>query len=189
MTKAEIRKIYSDRRLALTGKEKDKLDDLLLIQFQKLSFEDVEVVLSFWPIEERVEQNTHLFTRYLSYLIPGLRICYPLIDTSTNYMNAVSVDEGAELKENKFGITEPVNGPIVPPQEIDLAIVPLFAFDKQGHRIGYGKGYYDRFLKKCRSDARFVGVSYFEPVERIDDTDDFDVPLNCCITPQNIYEF
>jgi 5-formyltetrahydrofolate cyclo-ligase len=189
MTKDEIRKVYKEKRLALSDKERMKLDDLLLIQFQKLSFEGVQLVLSFWPMEDRGEQNTHLFTRYLTHLIPGVRICYPVIDTQTNFMSAIMVDEKTDFEENKYGITEPANGEEVYPQEIDMVLVPLFGFDKKGDRVGYGKGYYDRFLKKCTDDVIIVGISYFEPVDVIEDKDEFDVPLSFCITPQNLYEF
>jgi 5-formyltetrahydrofolate cyclo-ligase len=189
MIKEDLRKIYKDQRLALPAKDKLKLDDLLLIQFQKLSFEHVQVVLSFWPMEDKGEMDTHLYTRYLTHLIPGVQICYPLIDTATNFMSAIMVDDETAFEENKYGITEPVDGEVIDPQEIDMVLVPLFAFDKNGNRVGYGKGYYDRFLKNCREDVILVGISYFEPVEKIDDTHDYDVPLNFCITPQNLYEF
>ena len=189
MTKEELRKIYSEKRLALSSKEKMKLDDLLLIQFQRLSFEGVHVVLSFWPMEERAEMDTHLFTRYLAHLIPDLQVCYPVIDTSTNNMEAKIGDDDEDFEENKYGITEPVNGSEISPAEIDLILVPLFAFDEKGFRVGYGKGYYDRFLKRCKPNVIKVGISYFEAVDKIDDTHQFDVPLNYCITPSNLYEF
>jgi 5-formyltetrahydrofolate cyclo-ligase len=70
-----------------------------------------------------------------------------------------------------------------------MVIVPMLAFDRQGNRVGYGKGYYDSFLKQCRPDCIKVGVCYFEPIAQIDDAGDFDVPLNFCITPQQVYVF
>ena len=75
------------------------------------------------------------------------------------------------------------------PAEIDLVFVPLLAFDKKGFRVGYGKGFYDKWLAGCRPDCIKVGFSYFEPVESIDDRHEFDVPLNLCITPHNVYVF
>jgi 5-formyltetrahydrofolate cyclo-ligase len=189
MTKEELRKTYAEKRAALTDKERMKLDDLLLIQFQRLSFAGVQTVLSFWPMDDRGEMDTHLYTRYLIAIIPHIQICYPVIDTKSNHMEAFAVEEDTVFEENKYGITEPVNGKQIDPQEIDMVIVPLFAFDERGYRVGYGKGYYDRFLKRCRENVMMAGISYFEPVRRVDDTHEFDVPLNFCITPQNLYEF
>ena len=189
MTKQQLREIYKQKRLELSAADHSKLDDLLLIQFQRLSFENIQTVLSFWPMEDRGEMNTHLFTRYLSHLIPGVQICYPLIDTSSNYMQAVRVDDNTDFEENKYGITEPANGDEVDPKEVDMVLIPLFAFDKKGNRVGYGKGYYDRFLKSCKPTVVKVGLSYFDIVDEIEDADQFDVPLSYCITPQKVYEF
>ena len=78
---------------------------------------------------------------------------------------------------------------IIPPGNIDLVFVPLLAFDEKGYRIGYGKGFYDKYLADCRNDCIKAGFCYFDPLASIDDSNEFDVPLNLCITPQNVYVF
>ena len=75
------------------------------------------------------------------------------------------------------------------PAEIDLVIVPLLCFDKKGNRVGYGKGYYDRFLKQCRKDCIKIGFSYFDPIDQVEDINKFDVKLDYGITPDAIYQF
>jgi len=70
-----------------------------------------------------------------------------------------------------------------------LALIPLLAFDQHGYRVGYGKGYYDKFLSQCREDVVKIGLSFFEPVDNIDDINQFDISLNYCVTPQQVYEF
>lgn len=190
MIKQELRKIYKQKRLALSETDKLKLDDLLLIQFQRLAFDNnIQVVMSFWPLENHGEMNTHLYTRYLEIAIPDLIVTFPVIDTFTNKMRALVINNDTEFVENKYGVSEPEEGEEIPPDEIDLVFVPLLAFDKNGYRVGYGKGYYDRFLQHCREDVITVGFSYFEAVDKIDDTHQFDIPLNYCITPDKIYEF
>jgi 5-formyltetrahydrofolate cyclo-ligase len=82
-----------------------------------------------------------------------------------------------------------VNGVKIDPLEVDFIIMPLFAFDEKGYRVGYGKGYYDRFLKKCNDSCLKIGLSYFDAVDEIEDTDEFDVPLDLCVTPQQVYVF
>ena len=190
MTKKELRKIYREKRLVLTAGERMKMDDLMLIQFQRLSFGDgVSVLLNYFPMESKAEINTLVFERYLQHTIPGLNIGYPIVDFTTSAMTPYLVDEETEFLDNVYGIPEPVNGEKISPEEIDLVIVPLLAFDERGFRVGFGKGFYDRFLSRCRPDVITAGFSYFEPVTEIKDTNEFDVPLNYCITPYQLYEF
>ena len=72
------------------------------------------------------------------------------------------------------------------PEELDLIFVPLLAYDKKGHRVGYGKGYYDRFLKECKDDCIKIGFSFFEPEDSIEGVNRHDVKLDYCITPERI---
>ncbi|MCW3106284.1 MAG: 5-formyltetrahydrofolate cyclo-ligase [Segetibacter sp.] len=190
MLKQELRKIYKKKRLELSATERMKLDDLLLIQLQNLAFDNnIEVLMSYWPLEHHCEMNTLLYTRYLEHAIPGLKVAFPLVDFETKEMQAILVHDETDFIENPYGIPEPEEGVKVAAEEIDLVFVPLLAFDKNGFRVGYGKGFYDRFLKKCREDVLTIGFSYFDPIDKIEDRNQFDVPLNYCITPQKIYEF
>jgi 5-formyltetrahydrofolate cyclo-ligase len=190
MLKQELRKIYKQKRLELSATERLKLDDLQLIQLQRLPLENhIQLILTFWPLEQHGEMNTHLYTRYLEHAIPNLEVAFPVINFSAREMNAVLVNDDTEFVENEYGIHEPEEGEVVPPEEIDLVFVPLLSFDTNGYRVGYGKGFYDRFLKKCRPDVITVGFSYFDPIDNIEDRNQYDVPLNFCITPHKIYEF
>ena len=92
-----------------------------------------------------------------------------------------------ELIENKWGIREPVSGEAVKPTTIDMILVPGLAFDRAGHRVGYGKGFYDRFLKTCRDDCVKIGLSYFEPVDEIAEAHEGDAALDFCVTPEGIF--
>ena len=189
MNKRELRKEYRARRIALPVAERIRLDDLLLIQLQKVSLPFVEVVLTYSPSDDRGEPNVQLITDYLSFINPGLTIAYPRIAQDTGLMKAMHTDEWTEFEVNAYGIEEPVSSIEISPDAIDLVIVPLLAFDKSGYRVGYGKGHYDRFLSAAREDCLRIGCSYFEPVDRIDDANEFDVPLDLCITPQATYVF
>lgn len=133
------------------------------------------------------EPNTHLFSGYLRHMIPGLTIAYPRI-TSREDMEAVIIHEDTVYDTNTWGITEPRGEQILPASAIDLVFAPLLVFDQKGYRLGYGKGYYDRFLSNC-TDAAIIGFSYFEPIREIADTHEFDLPLTIGITPDKLYEF
>lgn len=188
MDKARLRTLYKEKRNALSSKDKMKLDDLLLIQFQQLDFAAVNSILTYWPMEHQMEPNTHLFSGYLRHMIPGLSIAYPKIN-GLDTMEAIQINEETTYTTSKWGLTEPVAGPICSPSSIDLILVPLLAFDQSGYRVGFGKGYYDRFLAQCNQHSILVGLSYFEPIALITDTHEFDIPLTIGITPQHIYEF
>ena len=147
MIKRELRKVYQDKRSRLSQQDLIQLDSLLLIQFQRLSLGDIKMVLSFWPIQEKCEINTHLMVDYLSFLIPGLQLAYPVMNLSEHVFRPVLVDDYTHYLQNEYGIAEPVSGEKIPAYEIDVAFVPLLAYDTKGFRVGYGKGFYDRFLK------------------------------------------
>ena len=189
MLKKEARKIFREKRDTITVAEKMKLDDLLLIEFQKLSLPFVSTVLSFFPLEEKNEPDTFIITSYLQFKNPGLVIAYPKTDFSNHSMQAIICDDDSAFENNPFSIPEPISSESINPEEIDLILVPLLAFDKIGYRVGYGKGFYDRFLHQCKSDSIKIGLSYFDPIDAIKDADEFDVPLNFCITPQKVYVF
>lgn len=189
MLKSEARKIYKQRRSTLSSAEITKFDDLLLIQFQTLQLPFIECLFSYWPIEENNEPNTHLFIEFLKFRNPELKVLYPKSDFETNTMHAVAVDIDTPFQKHRFNIYEPDSDEIITPQEIDLAFVPMFICDNQGIRVGYGKGFYDRYLGNCRPECIKIGLSYFDPIDKIDDASDFDVPLSLCVTPQNIYVF
>ena len=70
------------------------------------------------------------------------------------------------------------------PSEVDVVLVPGLAFDEGGHRVGYGRGFYDRFLALCRPDCLKVGLSYFEPISQITDIHAGDIRLDLLITPE-----
>ena len=190
MTKKQLRKEYKDKRATLSSTERLKMDDLMLIQLQRLAFGDkVKTLLSYWPMENHAEPNTHLYTYYLENHLPEVRTAYPVIDSASSEMKAILVHEETDFVENSFGIAEPEEGDEIDPAELDLVLVPLLAYDNRGYRVGFGKGYYDRFLSRCREDVIKVGFSYFPPVTAIEDANEFDVPLNFCITPEQLYEF
>lgn len=189
MTKEALRKIYRAKRKDLGGHERLRMDDLMLIQFQQFDFTGIHTLLTYWPLPDQAEPNTHLFSGYLRHMVPGLQICYPVSNPIDFSMTAHLINENTVYTVNEWGITEPPAVHPVPAMDIDLVFVPMLICDEQGYRVGYGKGFYDRYLVTCRPDTVMMGFSYFDPVPLITDTDEFDVPLQYCITPKVVYEF
>lgn len=189
MLKAEARNLYREKRQALSVKERMKLDDLLLIQMQTAQLPFITFLLSYWPIEQNHEPNTHLFTDYLEFQNPELIICYPKSNIVQKTMEAMQTNDDTRFRKNEYNLYEPEDGIIVNPAGLDMVFVPLLTFDKRGFRIGYGKGFYDRYLAQCRRECVKIGFSYFEPLDEVEDADLFDVPLNLCVTPTTVYGF
>lgn len=189
MTKKQARQLYLKQRSELSATDRMKRDDLILIHFQTIELPYLDTVLSFHPMEEKAEVDTFLLTDYLRFKNPSLQVCYPKTNFAAGSMQAVHAGADAVFEGNAYNILEPVTGEVLPPTEIDLVIVPLLICDTSGNRVGFGKGFYDRYLKDCREDCIKIGVSYFEPVDAIEDAADYDVPLNFCITPQSAYVF
>jgi len=189
MLKKDARNYFKEKRYSITPTDKQKWDDLLLIQFQSIELPFLNYVLSFYPIEQNNEVNTFLITDYLHFRNPNLQICYSKTNLKDYTMQAIICNADSIFEANEYNIPEPLDTEIADPGSIDLVIVPMLAVDMKGNRVGYGKGFFDRYLKECRDDCIKVGFSYFEPVDSIDDANEFDVPLDFCITPQRAYVF
>ncbi|HSR61676.1 MAG TPA: 5-formyltetrahydrofolate cyclo-ligase [Robiginitalea sp.] len=118
----------------------------------------------------------------------GKRIVVPKMGPKGS-LSHLLITEKTRLSPNRWGIPEPVAGKSVAPQTIDVVFVPLLAFDEKGYRVGYGGGYYDRFLSACRKDVVSVGLSFFGPVPEISDLHPGDVPLSYVVCPDRVYAF
>jgi 5-formyltetrahydrofolate cyclo-ligase len=188
MTKAEIRKLYIAKRKQLSQSDYNHLNRALLNQFQQLDLSAVKVIHLFLPIHARKEPDTFLIRQWLEVNHPQISRVFPKADFAHHTMQNFADDESLELAINAFGIPEPVTGNLVDPAQIDVMLVPLLAFDKQGYRVGYGKGFYDRFIAGCRPDVRLIGLSFFEPVDGISDINPFDRKIDLCITPDRFFK-
>ena len=178
MTKKELREKYKALRNQILSKDKLKFDDLMLLQLQQINFNEIQSLLTYWGIANNNEPNTYLFSSYLRHTIPNLQMAYPVSNFETNEMKAILINEDTVYRTNEYGITEPKFGDEIDATEIDLVFVPLLICDKQGYRVGYGKGFYDKFLAKCNKNVSTIGFSYFEPIDKIDDINNFDILQN-----------
>ena len=189
MRKDELRILYREKRAALSHSDVNRLQDLLLIRFQQLPIPFISVLHRFIPADGKNEINPDPLADWLLFSNPGLRQVVPCIKTGTTELSHFLYNDETILALNKWGIPEPQNGQPVNTEEIDMVLIPLLAFDEVGHRVGYGKGYYDRFLANCRPDCIKTGLSFFPAADKITDTNTFDIAMDFCITPDEIYEF
>ena len=189
VNKSLLRKQYLQKRSDLSPQESALLSEAVLKYFVSLDFGRIRYLHIFYPIVGKNEFNSLLLVDWLKEKHPGIKILLPKSNIQEHTLVHIVWNDQTALAMNEWGITEPEDGEETDPLQIDVVIVPLLVFDKKGNRIGYGKGFYDRFLSACRSDTIKIGVSLFEPVENIEDTDEHDIPLDICITPYRIWRF
>lgn len=190
MTKLELRKIYLAKRLAMTEAEYGQLNFQLYQNFFStvdLSF--IRVLHTFLPIHSKKEVDTWLIIDRIRREFPYVRISIPRVNHQKGVLENFFFEGLHQLSTNEWGIQEPRQGFPTEPEKIDMVLVPLLAFDQSGNRVGYGKGYYDKFLINCRPDCKKTGLSLFTAEEEIEDVSDSDIRLNQCITPANVFQF
>lgn len=113
----------------------------------------------------------------INEILKTKRVCVP--KTKQTIMEFYEISSLQELKEGNYGILEPDNNYLVNKQEIDLLIVPLVAYDKENNRLGYGGGFYDRYLKEY--SGKVIGLAFsLQKVEQIP-VEIFDLPLKTII--------
>lgn len=188
MTKAEIRKIYEARRLAVSPKELETIsENVCHLLFSHHRFEGKKMSM-FLPIERKKEINTYKIWEKAKEF--GAQVAVPKANFKTNEMKQVLFNSEEQLEISPFGIPEPKKGRVIAAEHFEFVLVPLLAVDKKGNRVGYGKGFYDRFLKKCSPRCRFIGLSHFdELVDEISDTTFHDIKLHEVITPNRLIRF
>ena len=186
MEKKAARKLYLEKRAQLTIQEIDSISMAIANKALKLSIWDKTYYHIFLPISEKKEVDT----QYLLHILQGRdkSILVPKADFISGKMTHILLQENTLIKTSSYGIPEPEEGIEVSSEKIEVVFVPLLAFDSKGNRLGYGKGFYDRFLKECSPTCIFVGLSFFEPEKELN-SEAMDVPLHYCITPEKIHSF
>jgi len=189
MTKQELRKIYLEKRQALSAAEYGQLNFQLYQNFfSSIDLSFTKVLHTFLPITSKNEPDTWLIIDRIRREFPHVRISIPRVNSQKGELENFYFEGLHQLTTNEWGIQEPKQGIPTEPEKIDFVVVPLLIFDKKGYRIGYGKGYYDQFLSQCQPKTKKVGISLFPPVESLP-VEAHDVQLNYCITPSGMYEF
>ena len=187
MTKSELRKKYKTLRNTLSTAQIDDLSMSVANQLLKLAVWEFSFYHIFLAIEEKKEVNTDYILNILSGKDKNIVISKS--DFKTGLMMHYLLTDNTKIKKNNYNIPEPVDGIEISNDKIEVVFIPLLAFDKHGNRVGYGKGYYDRFLADCKPETIKIGLSFFEAEIEIIDVFESDVKLDYCVTPENIYNF
>ena len=184
MFKRELRKVYKLKRSSLTNTETLSLE--IANKTLEIDIWNLQNYHVFFPIEKHKEVDSKLIIQIAQG--KDKNIILPKLNLESKTIDSFLLTDSTPLKTNHLGISEPFNGIQINNNQIDLVFVPLLAFDNFGHRVGYGGGYYDKFLSKCPRAIK-VGLSYFDPINKIEDINSKDIKLDYCITPNKVYKF
>ncbi len=187
MLKRELRKKYKNLRAAIAPAQASDLSLALANILLQIPIWDFFYYHIFLSIEEKSEVDTLPLITLLQGKDKNVVVPKVVDDGSMeNYL----LTDNTSLKKSAWGVPEPVDGIEVPENKIDVVFVPLLAFDALGNRVGYGKGFYDGFLHKCRKETVKIGLSFFDAEnEPISDIHENDVKLDYCVTPEKVYTF
>lgn len=185
MDKNQLRENYKALRKKLTDEQRSEASIHIANRILELPVWTANYFHLFLSSTKHYEVDTEPLLTLL--LAKDKQVILPKMKKNSSLDHYLLTD-ATPIKINAWGIPEPQEGIKVPPSKIDVVFVPLLAYDIRGNRLGYGKGYYDRFLEQCSSECLVVGVSFFEPEERIP-FDAKDIPLDYCVTPKKIICF
>jgi 5-formyltetrahydrofolate cyclo-ligase len=187
MNKAEVRKAFLEKRKTLTEAGWQSLNaSIYSTFFANVDLSFVKNLHIYLPIEGRREADTWQIIDKIRREHPNVRLVVPKLDQGR--LSHFYFEGLHQVKANTWGIPEPTHGVPAEPSQLDMVLVPLLAADKQGNRVGYGKGFYDRFLKDCKPSCNKIGLSLFPLIDKID-AEEYDVPLNAVALPGEYHLF
>ncbi|NLL51499.1 MAG: 5-formyltetrahydrofolate cyclo-ligase [Peptococcaceae bacterium] len=184
LKKESFRQEALRRRKALSPLERRQKSALIFKELQSLRvFEPCQTIMTYLNFRDEVE-TTPIAEKILQ---DGKDLIIPFCQRREIVPCAIT-DLVKDVQVSNFGIREPLPDRLKPvsPEEIDLVLVPGLAFDYHGHRIGFGAGYYDRFLPRLRQDAVIIGIAFacqlFDNLPR----EDYDYKLPLLVTENGL---
>lgn len=187
--KQSLRNHYKQRRKQLGDSERLRLSEEITRQALQLLSEHAEWkhIHVFLPIRRLYEIDTLALIEELIGL--QKKVYTSIADFADGGMSTVKIGDQTTFHEDSWGIPIPVQvEELSDPKLLQVVFIPLLAYDRSGNRLGYGKGFYDRFLADLSPSTVKIGLSYFLPEEQLE-VEDHDVPLDYCLTPAGILTF
>lgn len=184
MDKSSLREQATYHRDRIARREED-YESAAHIFFAEIKPDPASVIAGYWPKEKEFDVR-HILADALAR---NMACCLPTIAAGQRELIFRPWDEKTPLKKAGFGLMEPEGDASVLP---DILLVPLLAYDRKGHRLGYGKGHYDATLAALRAqkDILAIGVGYSEQAVLFNlPTHEFDQKLDMMLTPQGLTDF
>ncbi len=147
----------------------------------------------FLPLAAKNEPDTWAIIRRVWAECPAVRLAAPVVQPDGVSLKHYELTPATQLLANRWGIPEPTEDPAaeVSPAAFDAVLVPLLACDAAGQRVGYGGGFYDRFLAQCRPGTAFIGLNILDepPGHPLTDALPTDVAMTVLVTPSGVWRF
>jgi 5-formyltetrahydrofolate cyclo-ligase len=188
MKKDIVRKTYLKMRQELSAAVfEEEESHLIQNTIELIEKFKPECIHCFLPIYSKGEINTMLIIKYCWK--NNINVLVPVSNFEESTLKNAEFGPDTKTKQTKNNITEPIDPIWKKSDAIDVVITPLLAFDLEGYRVGYGKGFYDRFFASLHSDTKRIGISLFAPCSGIENITEQDIPLTHCVTPNKTYTF
>ncbi len=180
--KVLLREHFLTKRLALNNEHHAAAVESMTLQFiEFLQNRDIKTIHRYIPIIQKKEFDTDYLKKQVGQEYPQIKWVVPRCNFRDRSMVHFIENNNIRLESTQYNLTEPTTGDEIAVDEIDIVITPLLCVDQRNYRLGYGAGFYDRFLANL--DAIKVGFSFFPPVDALP-VDRHDIPLDHVIFPQ-----
>ena len=190
MTKQDLRKYYLDQRSLFSNEEILTLNQSILDQLKNsIDFSSINYIHLFLPIQNYNEIDLWPFIQWVWVNHDHVTIVVPKSDFKNRVMTSIELTPTTDLSYDNYNIPEPVTGTVSKNNKIDIVITPLIICDMEGFRVGYGKGFYDKFFSSCKPTVKRIGIGYFSPIKKIEDIAEWDFSLTHYISPTDTYFF
>ncbi len=181
--KEKLRGRLLQKRESLPASYYNQASEDIIVRLQTLpEFRSSRIINCYVSMNQRREVDTHSFLRWM--LASNKRVVVPVTEFDPPGLRHVELRSFDDLETNKWGVLEPNDGKPITPSEFDFVIVPMVGADPNCNRLGYGKGFYDRFLAKV--DCPAVGLCFEKCVVEAIPTEHFDVQLSAVVTEKRI---
>ena len=187
MQKNELRNILKSERNNLSKTEIENISQAVIKHLLRGFKWQGTLVNIFLPIQKNKELNLYPLIEKIT-LLKG-RVTVNRTNFATKEMTPIHYQSDLQIKKNEYGIPEPVNGVEIEIDEIDVVIVPMLGFNVNGHRLGYGGGFYDRFLSQTKAACIKIGVCHTAEPITIQNIENTDIRLDFLISPNGIRKF
>lgn len=184
MNKSQLRALYKSKRIRLSEVEIQEFSQKILQKLISMPIWEKSVFHVFVPIVQNHEVNTFPIIEYLHE--HGKTVLVPKVEGEK--MHSCLINADTEWTIGKFNVPEPLEC-LKTDLPIDVILMPMLVCDLSGNRIGYGGGYYDRFLGDINYPILKLGLNFFPPINQEFEIFTQDVPLDYCVTPEEIVSF